>query len=313
MKLIVSLFISIFSCVAIAAPATAKKPAQRTPVKRSAPSSQQAVVKIETAMVYDQPTFDGSVLQYFSQGQRVRISLRTYGRDVGRFYRVILKNNKVGYIADIDVQVLKNKKSGESDSSQSVSEEEKKQRGEELRLEREASEQEARKRANREPLAFATLIGPFYANWGMKEKISGISAQERISVFGVKYNSPRLLPGAILDLNLGLHLGAPKYYEQVSEGKPKGFILLIDAEFLSPVVFAQDSFGYFGLGPLINYTAIQIQSLGQPVDSNDLRLGLVLTLGYAQRLGSITGRLEGKYIIEKTQQTVFVFSLQMPL
>ena len=302
------------------------KPRATAPKPAPTPATQLAIVKVDSAMVYDIPSFDGAVISYLPAGQKARVSLKTFATDLGQFYRINLPNNKVGYIADIDVQPVKSKKKKSSkkdrEDEEEVAEEreqekekakereeEKKERAEEIREERE----EAARDAQRPPVAFTEWVGPYFASWGLKEKISGINADERITVFGAKYTTPKLLPGTILDLNMGFHFGAPTYYEQISTSKPKGYIVLIDAEFLSPIIMAPKAFGYFGLGPLINYTAIRIESGGKPVDSNDLRMGLALTLGYSHRLGPVLGKLEGKYIIEKTQQIVFVLSLQTSL
>lgn len=306
------------------------------PAPAPTPALQAAIVKVDSAMVYDVPSFDGSVISYLPAGQKVRISLKTFATDLGQFYRIILANKKSGYIADIDVQPLKKKKSkkdrekaksggdddDEDDSRASEEEQkekakereqEKKERVQEAREERAEAARDAARDAQRAPVAMTGYVGPYIASWGFKEKISGIKAEERLTVFGVKYTTPKLVNGTILDFNFGFHFGAPSYYEQVSTSKPKGYLLFIDAAFLSPVIMAQDSFGYVGLGPLINYTAIRIESLNAPVDSNDLRLGLALTLGYSHRLGPVLGKIEGKYIIEKTQQMVFVLSVQAPL
>lgn len=289
---------------------------------QAATPGQSAIVKTDSAMVYDQPTFDGAVISYLPAGKKVQISTKTFGRDIGLFYMIRMPNNKIGYIADIDVHPIKKKKRSKKNDDREEEQDDKnkeEQAEREARQEREAKQEEQKKeeserRVQRDPLPFMTWVGPYYANWGLKEKISGINAQERISVFGMKYTTPKLLANTILDLNFGFHIGAPSYYDQLSVGKPSGYILFLDGEFLSPMLMAEDSLGYFGLGPMINYTAIRVKSVNQtPVDSNEMRLGLALTLGYSHRLGPISGRLEGKYIIEKTQQTVIVLSLQTPL
>lgn len=308
-----------------------KKARTAAPKPAPAPASQIAIVKVDSAMVYDIPSFDGSVISYLPAGQKVRISLKTFATDLGQFYRITLSNKKSGYIADIDVQPVKSKRKSkkakdnnedegeERDNTQEQKdnakerEEEQRRREKEEREEREEDARDAARDAQRAPIALTEYVGPYIASWGFKEKISGVKAEERLTVFGVKYTTPKLLVGTILDFNMGFHFGAPSYYEEVSTAKPKGYLLFIDAEFLSPIIMAQNSFGYFGLGPLINYTSIRIESLSAPVDSNDLRLGLGLTLGYSHRLGPVLGKIEGKYIIEKTQQTVFVLSVQAPL
>ncbi len=298
-----------------------------------APATQLAIVKVDSAMVYDVPSFDGAVISYLPAGQKIRVSLKTFATDLGQFYKTVLPNKKVGYITDIDVQPIKSKKksskkaadddSDDNDDNDDAAKDardakeedikEKKEKAVEAREEREEAARDRERDANRLPVALSDWVGPYIASWGLKEKISGIKAEERITVFGAKYTSAKLLPGTILDLNLGFSFGAPSYYEQLSTAKPKGYIVLIDAEFLSPMIVAPNSFGYFGLGPLINYTSIRITSVNTPTDSNDLRLGLALTLGYSHRLGPVLGKLEGKYIIEKTQQTVFVLSVQTEL
>lgn len=346
MKHLLILFIFVFSSLtALAAPK--KLPIKKVsssevagrPIPQNAGSSgQNAIVKTDSAIVYDQPSFDGSSISYLPAGQRVRISTRTYGTDVGLFYMIRLPNKKVGYIADIDVHPIKSKnkkskkhadedteadssdqKSNEEDAKDQAKEEAKKQKEEEVKKAKEAKKQreeeqdeEEQRRHPKEPMMYKPWIGPYVASWGFKEKISGVKAEDRILVYGLKYTTPKLLTGTLLDLNLGFHFGAPKYYDQLSVGKPSGYIMFLDAEFLSPMIMAEDSFGYFGIGPLINYTSIRVKSIGgAPVDSNDLRLGAALTLGYSHRLGPVRAALEGKYIIEKTQQLVLVGSVQM--
>lgn len=322
----IAILFLVFSASAYSAP-TAKARSARP--KPAAPATQLAIVKVDSAMVYDAPSFDGAVISYLPAGQKIRVSLKTFASDLGQFYKTVLPNKKIGYITDIDVQTIKSKKKPTKKTSEDDEKddearnearneaqeraEEKKQKALEAREERAEAARDRERDANRPPVAMTEWIGPYIASWGLKEKISGIKAEERITVFGAKYTSPKLLPGTILDLNLGFSFGAPSYYEQISTAKPKGYIVLIDAEFLSPMVVAPNSFGYFGLGPLINYTAVRITSANTPTDSNDLRMGLALTLGYSHRLGPVLGKLEGKYIIEKTQQVVFVLSVQTAL
>ncbi len=324
---ILLLTLSVSVQAAPPAPARAQPAKARAPApKATAPTTQLAIVKVDSAMVYDVPSFDGAVISYLPAGQKIRVSLRTFATDLGQFYKTVLPNKRVGYITDIDVQPIKtkkkpSKKDNDSDSDDAEQakedaqerEEEKKEKAQEEREEREEAARDRERDANRLPVALSEWVGPYFASWGLKEKISGIKAEERITVFGAKYTSAKLLPGTILDFNLGFSFGAPSYYEQLSSEKPKGYIVLIDAEFLSPMIVAPNSFGYFGLGPLINYTTVRITSANTPTDSNDLRMGLALTLGYSHRIGPLLGKLEGKYIIEKTQQTVFVLSVQTEL
>jgi hypothetical protein len=191
-SLLLAVLLSFFSLNTFGAPP------KSTPVKASpgknraatptpAPAGQQAIVKVDSAMVYDIPSFDGAVISYLPAGQKVRISLKTFAAGLGQFYRIMLPNNKIGYIADIDVQPLKKKKSkaskerekeeekeSEEDSEEEKAkqrEEEKKEREREEREEREERAEEARdaaRDAQRAPVAFTEYVGPYFASWGFK-------------------------------------------------------------------------------------------------------------------------------------------------
>ena len=65
-------------------------------------AAQMAEVIIDGAMVYKQGDFGSPVLGYLRKGKKVKVSNKTYGP----FYKVKLRQGVIGYISDIDVQVL---------------------------------------------------------------------------------------------------------------------------------------------------------------------------------------------------------------
>ncbi len=267
-------------------------------------ASQAAVVKADSVIVYSKPDFDAATISYLSAGQDVRVSKRQYGT-VQKFFRLRLPNGKIGYVSTIDVS----REGGNSDESEKTKG---KDKGKD---EDHADKSRQRARYRREmdkPMMFNRWIGLVGGNLAFKEKIKGSKGEDDLIIYGLKVTGPDIvLEGPIMDLNVFLHIGAPKYYEDLSKIKPTGFVFMTDALLLFPLTGGQNSSVYFGGGPMFKYTKFKYIGLaGTPKNPQQFALGGSGVIGLGMRMGGLAIRGEAKYVAERTTQIIYQFSLQ---
>jgi hypothetical protein len=78
-----------------------------------------------------------------------------------------------------------------------------------------------------------------------------------------------------------------------------------------PFGMSHNSALYLGIGPFVRYSDFKYVAVGGgPKNSSSFGLGASFAAGGAYRLGPVSVRLEGKYIAERTTQTIFQFGLQ---
>lgn len=286
-------------------------------------AAQQAIVSIDGAMVYKGSTFDSPVIAYLKKGKQIRISDRAYGP----FYRVQIRPGVIGYISDIDVQVLG--KAGKSRSKRSDAEDEyeddygEEEGGDRWDEENEEDEDKPRRsrfRDNKKPIFMRRFVGGFGGILNFKEEILDQKVSSNVKTVGAKITGPNLLFEGpyIFDINLFAALGVPSYYAELSTTSPSGFIAGLDANLIFPFhVPANEKWTmYFGAGPVVIYSKFNIsvtQQDGEDValDLQDLKLGANLMAGFSYEIGKdYLLKVEPRFIFEKNSYLAFFASFQ---
>ncbi len=264
-----------------------------------AAKTQIAVVQGDGASVYESPSFDAKVLMQLRAGQKVRVSLQMSQGDggFGTFYRVHFKNNRFGFISDVELlpeytEVGKRKR---------------------IQANPEFAAYEDNQNA-RDPIFFTRYIGVNLGMASFTEKFSGTKLFTPTVLYGLKLTGPGVLfSGPPIDFNFLFHLGAPKYYSQVAQSNATGYFLITDALLMFPLLEGRRHLLSFGFGPLVVYAAFKmtINTAQGPAlfDSQEVRVGASSTLSYTYRLNKYAVRADAKYYLEKTQYPGFNLSV----
>jgi hypothetical protein len=305
---IISAVLIVFSVPSFAAEkAHRRRPAAAGKAKRPAPKKSgergvQAQVKTEGAIVYNRPDFDADQLVALHEGQKIVVSKGTFG-SYAKFYKVKV-GNRIGYIADIDVEPSGSSDGrGEHQSSHSTAESKRRSKKDDLDRDRPPKHM---------PIYFTRYLGVYLVFADFKEDIVGVDAQENLLMYGLKITGPgTILNGPSTDFNLALHYGAPSYYGALSSTKPSGFVLWTDLLFLLPLVNGEDFMAYVGVGPLMVLSNIKATNSRRPMDLTAVNVGASFSGGLAFRINRVAIRVEGKYMWEKVAYKSVGASLQM--
>lgn len=243
-----------------------------------------AVVRGENVQVYSAPDFDSKVIGRFRTGARIRVSRGTTG-NYYKFHKVIV-GKRAGYVADNEVAV----------GDRAIAS---------------TSPAEKTRRRKTKSVYFSRFVGALVGTTEFKESISGVDASDQLLIYGLKITGPDMLfAAAVVDLNIALHYGAPKYYNKLSAVGPSGFVLYTDALLLLPWLQRQNFAGLFGIGPLLVYSDFNVVNNSRAQSLSTLNIGASLMAGGVYRIGSVGLRLEGKYFLEKQYSKALQFSLQ---
>lgn len=265
--------------------------------------SQKAFIEVDGAALYSKPTFDAPVLDYLRAGTQVIATLKPrkgYG-DFGLFFGVKTRDGKIGYMADTDLVPEYNlKKSKRKPVAKNPVFEEAK---------------DAKENPNREPLYFTRYIGGGLGMLGFTEKFAGVGEKSsQVTMFALKMTGPgTLFDGPPLDFNFAFSLGSPKYYEDFSNGPAGGFFLFTDLLLNSPLFEIPSGHGmvFYGLGAMATYTRFKPTIGSSSIDSEELRIGAALSIGYAHRWGKYSVRWDSKYYYEVTDYLGHWLSFQV--
>ena len=127
-------------------------------------------------------------------------------------------------------------------------------------------------------------------------------------MYGLRMTGPGvLIDGPPIDFNFLFSISPPSYYEDFTIS-PTGFFVITDAQLLLPLVSREDTQFYFGAGPMFTFTKFSLTIKNTSFDSQELRLGLVGTIGLVQRFGRWAARLDAKYYYEKAGYIGYIFN-----
>ncbi len=252
-------------------------------------AAQNAVVVTDGAMIYRKGNFDSRVIGYLRKGKKVKVSSKTYGP----FYRVRFRQGVIGYISDVDV-VPANKVKGKFSGK---------------------TTKKRKKRVDRSRPAFHTFQLGFALGYTQyTEVISRSEKNASILTYGLKMSVPFTLFDGPFVLDTSAHLTGdpPSYYDDISEKEPKGFVGILDIQ----LMFLLDDFAnhngsiYLGAGPMVAYSAVEIEESGSSFVSEEARAGGVFTIGLGYKMGPVSLKIEPRYYVEKANYFSILSGLQ---
>ncbi len=144
-----------------------------------------------------------------------------------------------------------------------------------------------------------------------KESINGGDYSANLLTYGLKLTGTDvLLGGALMDVNILFHYGAPEYYDRLSVTKPTGFISWMDFNLLLPVMMREDSLIGIGLGPLLVLSNMSASDSNQTYSMWALNAGVTAEVTAGVRFGEVALRLDGKYWFERQTYRQLQIALQ---
>ena len=266
-------------------------------------AAKRAVVLVDGAMVYKRGDFGAPVLGYLRKGKKIKVSNKTYGP----FFRVKLRQGVIGYISDIDVKVLGSASSGRKAVKHSKKRRPRRKSGPHVLAGRKMGV----------GLGMISYTDSFPDSTTKQDVIQSSSTP----FLFLNYQKPAdYFDGAVIsDANIGLSLGTPSLYEFFSVNAPSGYVFLGDYNLLMPMrsMTKHNRSMYWGAGLMFSYSnvTIGVTSGSDTVDvpAADLRIGASLVLGYTQKIGKFSFKVEPKLYFEKETYLGLNFLFQKPL
>lgn len=252
-------------------------------------AAQKATIIADEAYIYVDSDFDAKIIATVQKGEVFDISENTKGP----FYKIRLKDKRIGWISSVDLKVGKiklppKKKSEPLKSHQIQKREENKlivQRWQGLRLES--------------------------LDW--REKTLGKVRSEQMTFVGWGWTGMNTFwQGPFyMDSSVTASLQPPEYYKKVTGVSASGWIIKMQTALLSPRPVSDNFMYFYGFGPVLNYSHIEagIIQNGRKVSYNldDLTLGAVIPIGFAYRISGYS--LTGWYRFYWEKQTTSSLSL----
>lgn len=265
--------------------------------------SQIGIVSFDQTPVYKSPDFDSVPVDYLPKDKKIKISTKVYKgpTNFGSFYKVVYYKGKkkiVGYIADNEV-VPKYKRGGKDKVANPVFE----------------KMEDFKEMKGKDSVLYSRFIGATGGVVDYVESIQGVSKSALTNLIGFKLTGPgTIFDGPPIDIEFSMTLQAPDYYKLYTD-KVSGNIFFGHIYLLLPIFENKNGLAYYGFGPMMAYSRIQITVgngavVANPIDSQEVRIGGLFAVGYAHRFGNWGLRLEGKQYIEKEQYVSLTFSVQ---
>lgn len=251
----------------------------------SAGAVRKAIVVNDSAAVYKSPDFDAPVLTYLKEGMSYLVSTQVFGP----FLKIKVSEQMTGYIADTDVNTVK-------DSKKVI---EKKEKAAKVLVKHEEESREASRKLK--PFQWTRFSGLQLSSIRFREETMGLRPSENLTFYGLKMTGPDLLIEGemVTEFNLQFHLDAPNYYETAT-GKPaSGMLMLLDVMMLSQNPQGKNALLYFGFGPMIRYSKFDVSLGNIPYSLQDIAFGAKFNLGIGLRVSKLALRAETQLFWEK--------------
>lgn len=255
---------------------------------------QQGTVINDGAFVYQDADFDAPIIATLHRGAVYSISTGVKGP----FYKIRLRPGTLGWIADTDV------KPGIVKVAPTEAE---KKAGKKKEEEKPASP--------KKPFLAARYRGPTLDYINFTENTLGEGRSDYLLFYGIKFNGfDTLVEGEIYtEGNILFHVGAPKYYSDVTKKSADGFIFIADFLLQNTAPQGKSRLLYYGFGPMFKYSHFNLelpngsQTLSYAAD--DMSIGAVFNLGLAFRISKVSLRTDAKYYWEKEKYPGFGLNL----
>lgn len=242
-------------------------------------AAQKAKILSPEVEIYADADFDSDVISSVDQGETYMISDKPYGP----FYRIKLKNGKVGYIVDYELDIEGKGPFKPKDLDQEIE-------AEAFRLAKEDPDREDEE----ETQLFGRLYaGPTLQLINYNENTMGAVQSDNLLAIGYKNIS-------LIAWSLLASLQTPKYYAEKTGGSAKGLNLWGDFGFSNPVINFGKSELRFAGSLFAHLSFIQVETILRKYDLHDITAGLALEFGWLIRFKKSAFDFSVKYYFDKT-------------
>lgn len=246
--------------------------------------AQQATVVEDGALVYQNADFDSPIIATLKRGSVYNISKGVKGP----FYKIRIKPGTVGWIADVDVKPGAQKVDKKKDEEKSTP---------------------------KKTFLGTRYRGPVLDYINFTENTLGDGRADSLLFLGVKLNGfDTVIEGEIYtEANFLFHIGAPKYYSEVTKRGADGFIFLADFLIQNMAPQGKNRLFFYGLGPVFKYSHfnLELPNGAKTVSyaADDMSVGAVFNIGYAFRFWGVSLLMDAKYYWEKESYPGFGLNL----
>ncbi len=253
----------------------------------SAFGAQLGTVVADETFVYLEADFDAKVIATAKRGETFQMG----NKPIGPFYRVRLKNKRLGWISSLDI------KSGKIDTQADM----KKEKEEfDQPLESHSSEEKARN-----TYAVQRFHGFFIQSMDWKEKTLNKVRKDNLQFFGWNWTGfDTLIEGPFyLDSRIMATFEAPAYYKKVTGVDTTGWIIKAQTSFVSANPLGENGLFHYGMGVVSTFshfeTGVLVSGSKVGYTVEDLGVGVVIPLGVSYRFGPISTQAFYHYYFEK--------------
>lgn len=248
----------------------------------SAWAVQKAKIISTEVEIYEEADFDSEIISSVHEGETYLISDKTYGP----FYRIKLKNGKIGYIVDYELDIEGKGRIKEKDLDAVLFEQ---MSG--LINDSQNKVTDAAEEAEVFGLGYS---GPALQLINFHENVFGADQVDDLLAVGYKNISD--MAWSILG-----SFKVPKYYTDKVGYSAKGMKVWADLGFSSQVVNYRKSSIRFSGTLFTHVSLIQLETTTRKYDLHDITLGLALELGWLIKIKKNAMDLAVKYYFDKTQ------------
>lgn len=252
-------------------------------------TTKKAQAAEENVEIYSEASFDSKVVEVIQPGVSYPISEKPQGP----FYKIRLKNGKIGYVPDTQLDIegvgkfVPKAYVGDEDNSNAQKKSKNKSVPEEDEEEIEDEE---------EKLSFHAITLQLI-NYH-EDTLGGVQVGDLLAV-GYR-RLPELYDYASsFAWDIALAFGAPKYYEEKTGQSASGFGLWSGFQILNITPFGSDMTLRYGAGPFMKLTQFNVQTVNKKYTLQDMTLGLTLEGGMIFHFNAMSLDLGLRYYWDK--------------
>lgn len=250
---------------------------------------QKAKIVSPNVEIYSDSDFDSQIISNVHEGDSYFISDKTYGP----FYKIKLKNGKIGYIVDYELDIEGKGRFKERDLDDIIYEQIS-QMADEPRTTAEDEAEEAQ--------VFGHIYsGPTLQLINYHENTLGADQVDDLLAIGYK----RVGDGA---WSVVAALKAPKYYADRTGGSARGLNVWADYGFSNTVANLGRSDIRFAGTLFTHVSLIQVETADRKYDLHDVTVGVALELGWLIKFKKSVFDMSVKYYFDKTNYAGFGLS-----
>jgi hypothetical protein len=240
--------------------------------------------------IYGAPDFDAEVIQTITPGQYYQIS----NKPKGAFYQIKLKNGKIGYVPDTELDisgegVFKPKPFANSEDEA----ESKANRGKNKNFSEDDEDQD---NPDSEKLSFHAVTLQLI-NYH-EETLGAVQIGD---LFAIGYRHLPLLNefSSSLAWDVAAAFSAPKYYKDLTGRSASGFALWSGFQVVNISALGSNETLHYGAGPFIKFTQFEVSSSQRGYTLQDLTVGVTLDAGLIFHFIDFSFDAGLKYYVDK--------------